>query len=177
MPSYDKILNAQRVVTVWDTETFGFTGEDGEWGSVIISGTVYRVENDDGNFLWDTLGHKADQVTFEQGLDENTTINFQGIWQPFNVTWLEYTDNIHIFTVEIEVEEECLRINKKMTEELTIPLNEEVVEKNANPTTWEDFNYIHRRWKFIKMTGVKGKQTIVCQEDISDEPKVEDYPI
>jgi hypothetical protein len=172
-----RTLESQRAVTVWGTENFNFTGEDGEWASVIISGTVYRIENDDGNFLWDTTGHKADQRTFEQGLDENTTVNFQGIWQPFNVTWTEYSGGTHIFTVELEVEEECLRENKKMADELTIPLNEEVIEKNENPTTWEDFNNIHKRWKFIKMTGVKGKQTITCQEDISDEPRMEDYPI
>ena len=174
---FSRVLNAQRVVTVWGTDTFGFTGEDGEWASVIISGTVYRVENDGGNFLWDTVGHRSDQRTFEQSLDENTTVEFQGIWHPFNVTWLGYTDSTHIFTVELAVEDECLRANKKMTDELTIPLNEEVVEKNENPTSWEDFNYVHRRWNFIKMTGVKGKQTIICQEDISDEPRLEDYSI
>jgi len=64
-----------------------------------------------------------------------------------------------------------------MTEDLTTPLNKEVVEKNANPTTWEDFNNIHKRWNFTRMLGVKGRQTIMCQEDITDEPRMEDYPI
>jgi len=172
-----KILDSSRAITVWGTEEIEFTGADGEWASVIISGRVYRIENDNGNFLWDTLGHPADQETFEQGLDENSTREFAGIWQPYNVTWTGFLSNSHFFTIELLVEDECLRENEKMDESLITPLNEEIIEKNENPTTWADFNKIHKRWKFIKTLGVKGRQTIICQEDIPDEPRLEDYPI
>ena len=175
--SLGKILRTHKVVTVWGTETVEFTGEDGDWASVIITGTVYRIINDNGDFVWNSVGHPADQAVFEQNLDENTTINFEGRLQPFNVTWIGFVNNSHLFTVELVVEDECLRENEKMTEDLITPLNAEIVEKNANPTTWKDFNEIHQRWNFNKTLGVKGKQTIICQEDIPDEPRMEDYPI
>jgi len=165
-------------MTVWiySPTFFEFDGANGEWASVIVTGTVYRVENDNGDFVWNSLGHPADKVTFQEG-SEGTTVEFQGFWQPFNVTWDGYSGGSHYFSVELVVEDECLNESQKMNETLVNEFVEEVVEKNENPTTWEDFNAIHKRWEFIKKSGVSGKDTIICQEDIPNEPRMEDYPI
>ena len=170
-----KILASSSVITVWDTEKVEFTGADGEWASVIVNGVVYRVENDDGDFIWDSLGRSTERAVFEQGVHEGVTTEYQGEWQPFNVTWDGYINNSHFFTVEIVVEEECDR-TRRMSAALAEVLANKVTEHNINPShDWSDFNPVHKRWNFVRKLGVRGKETIICQEDIPDEPKIEEY--
>jgi len=168
-------LLTNSVITAWDTEEIEFTGADGEWASVIVNGVVYRVENDDGNFIWNSLGRPSEIAIFENGVHEGVTTAYQGEWQPFNVTWTGYISNAHFFVVEIVVEEECDR-NRRMTEVLADQLTDKVTRHNISPSgDWSDFGYLHKRWNFDRKLGVRGKQTIICQEDIPDEPRIEDY--
>ena len=176
-------LNAENTLTIWDTQTEVFDGEDGEWATVRILDTLYRIENDGGNFIWNSLsvsGTYTPRIEFVLGEDEGVSYDLGTPKLPYSITWVGYTPGSppeHTFTIELPDTYDCVRGNTRIPSDLAEELVEPVNIENATPTPrpWVDFNEWHRTYRIYKQFAILNSYNLLCPEDLPDEPKIEDY--
>jgi len=173
----DIVLQARETVTIWGDKSVQF---EGDWATVRVLDTLYRVENDDGNFIWNSLsnpGTNTPRLEFEQGEDEGLSFDFGTPKLPYRVTWVGYTEAAtpyHTFGVEILDTYNCVRGNIRLPADLAAELVEPVNVANADPNKpWANFNALHRQYRIYKQFAIF--DNLICAGDLPDEPQVEEY--
>jgi hypothetical protein len=159
-------LQSNTVITVDSNDYISFNTTNGYWASIIILGEVFRIENDDGNFIWDSKGPDTTILN-----EDNLTITLPCKSSYYTVTWRGYSDNSHVFSVEF-LYKNC---KEKIIDASQITIFDEITTANLNPSdNWSDFNSWHYTWAIFKEFTENNEQTL-CLRDLPNEPKIEEW--